>query len=123
MNSISFPKMFTSSSTNIIKNLDATKLNTYLLLKSEQGEFISDPYFGLKAKQFLFEQNSFYLKDILIDEIYTKILAFMPQLIINRADIDIVQSGSYIYAKFKAQNKIDFETNMYQIVIFNSEEM
>lgn len=123
MNSIGFPKMFTSSSTLIKNGLDATKQNTYLLLKTEKGEFISDPYFGIRLKRYIFEQNSFVLKDVLIDEIYSQLAQFMPQLLVRRADIEIIQQErGKIYAKFKAQNRIDFVTNMYEIVLLNPEE-
>ena len=122
MNSISFPKMFTSSSTKIVKDLDASKQNTYLLFRTEKGEFISDPYFGIKLKRYIFDQNSFYLKDILIDDITTAIAQFMPQLLVRRKDVEIIQQDSKVYAKFRAQNKLDFVTDMYQIVLLNPEE-
>lgn len=122
MNSIAFPKMFTSSGTNTKTGLDATKQNTRLLLKSEKGEFISDPYFGIRLKRYIFEQNSFVLKDILIDEIYAQLAQFVPQLLVKRKDIEIIQKDNYVYAKFKATNRIDFVTNMYEIVLVNPEE-
>ena len=122
MNSINFPKMFTSSSTRISSDLSATKQNCRLLLKSEKGEFVSDPYFGIRIKKYIFDQNSYVLRDILVDEIYTQLAQFMPQLLVNRKDIQIVQQGSKVYAKFKAQNRIDFVTNMYEIVLVNPEE-
>lgn len=122
MNSIGFPKLFTSSSVNIKKDLEATRQNTRLLLKSEKGEFISDPYFGIRLKRYTFEQNSLVLKDVIIDEIYSQIAQFMPQLLIRRADIELIQQNNKLYAKFKAQNRIDFTTNMYEIVLLNPEE-
>ena len=122
MNSINFPKMFTSSSTRINSGLDATKQNCRLLLKSEKGEFVSDPYFGIRIKKYIFDQNSYVLRDILVDEIYTQLAQFMPQLLVKRKDIQIIQQGSKLYAKFKAQNRIDFVTNMYEIVLVNPEE-
>ena len=122
MTSIKFPKMFTSGSTLVCNDLDATNQNCYLLLKSEKGNFISDPYFGVRLRKYMFEQNSYILRDILIDEIYTQLAQFLPQLIVNRKDIDIVQSGNKVYVKFKATNKIDFVTNMYEIVLLNPEE-
>ena len=122
MNSINFPKMFTSSSTRINSGLDATKQNCRLLLKSEKGEFVSDPYFGIRIKKYIFDQNSYVLRDILVDEIYTQLAQFMPQLLVKRKDIQIIQQGSKLYAKFKAQNRIDFVTNMYEIVLVNPEQ-
>jgi len=122
MNSIKFPKMFTSSGTNVVSGLTATKQNAYLLLKSEKGTFVSDPYFGIRLRRYTFEQNSYVLRDILIDEIYTQLAQFMPQLIVRRKDITIVQRDGKLYARFKAKNVIDFVTNMYEIVLLNAEE-
>ena len=122
MKSLSFPKMFTNSSVKIVKDFDATKQNTYLLLKSEKGEFLSDPYFGIRLKRYIFEQNSYILRDILIDEIYTQLAQFMPQLLVDRKDIEIIQRNNRVYLKFKAKNRIDFTTNMYEIVLLNPED-
>lgn len=122
MNSIDFPKMFTSSGSRIVTDLDATKQNTYLLLKSEKGEFLSDPYFGIRLKRYTFEQNSYVLKDILIDEIYTQLAQFIPQLLVDRKDIELIQQGEKVYVKFKGLNRIDFVTNTYEILILNPED-
>ena len=121
MNSIDFPKMFTTSGTRIRSDLDATKQNTYLLLKSEKGGFLY-PYFGIRLKRYTFEQNSYVLKDILIDEIYTQLAQFIPQLLVDRKDIQLIQQGEKVYVKFKALNRIDFITNTYEILILNPEE-
>lgn len=122
MNSINFPKMFTSSGSRIVTDLDATKQNTYLLLKSEKGGFLSDPYFGIRLKRYTFEQNSYVLKDILIDEIYTQLAQFIPQLLVDRKDIELIQQGEKVYVKFKGLNRIDFVTNTYEILILNPED-
>ena len=42
MKSIEFPRMLNSNSTRIIKDLDATKQNAILLLKSEKGELFEE---------------------------------------------------------------------------------
>ena len=87
MKSIAFPKMFNSNSTNTVKDMEATRQNTLLLLRSEKGELFGDPYFGLRLKRYIFEQNNYILRDVIIDEIYTQLALFMPQLIVERKDI------------------------------------
>ncbi len=119
MRSLKFPEMFSSNSSNTVKDLDATKQNTLLLLKSEKGEFVSDPYFGLRFKRYLFNQNSYILKDIIIDEIYTQVALFMPQLSIRRQDIDLIRDRAKLICTFKGTNRIDFTTNMYSLVIYD----
>jgi len=122
MNSIQFPKIFNNSSTNVVKDYDATKQDVMLLLCSESGELFGDPFFGVRLKRYTFNQNNYILKDILIDEIYTQLSTFAPQLTLERRDIDIVQKGAKLYCKIKAINKIDFTTNMYELVLLESNE-
>ena len=122
MKSIAFPSMFNSNSTKIKKDLDATKQNTLLLLHSEKGELFGDPYFGIRLKRYLFEQNNFILKDVLIDEIYTQLALFLPQLKVNRKDIKITQERGVLYCKFKGINQLDFTTDMYSLVLYEDEK-
>ena len=121
MRSICFPKMFNTNSTNISKDFDATKQNTLLLLHSEKGELFGDPYFGIRLKRYLFDQNNYILKDIIIDEIYTQLALFMPQLIVERKDIKIVQERAKLYCRFKAINQANFQTDMYSLVLYDDD--
>lgn len=123
MRSIKFPEMFSSNSTNTVKDLEATNQNTLLLFKSEKGEFSGDPYFGLRLKRYLYNQNNYILRDIIIDEMYTQAALFLPQLTINRNDISLIRDRAKLICTFKAINKIDFTTNMYSIVIYDENEL
>lgn len=122
MKSINFPDMFNRNTTNIVKDFNATKQNTILLLCSEKGELFGDPYFGVRLKRYLFEQNNYILKDIIIDEIYTQLALFMPQLKVERKDIKIVQDRAKIYCNFKAKNLANYKTDMYSLCLFNDED-
>lgn len=131
MKSIGYPKIFnTISSTTIISDREATLSNLKLLLTSEKGTLFGDPYFGVRLKQYLFEQNNGVLKDILIDEIYAQIRTFMPQVFIDRKDIDIIQISNEnknaergkLVANIKLTNKVDYSREFYSLVIFQSEE-
>ena len=122
MRSLKFPEMFNSNSTNTIKDLDATRQNTLLLLKSEKGEFISDPYFGIRLKRYLYSQNSYILKDVIVDEIYTQLALFMPQLTVNRNDIKLIRDRAKLICTFKAIIRIDFTTDMYSLVIYDERD-
>lgn len=123
MRSIMFPNMFKSNSTNVTtSSLQATKQNTKLLLYSEKGSLFGDPYFGIRLKRYIFDQNNYILKDILIDEIYTQLALFIPQLKVERKDIKIVQEMAKIYCSFKGTNQIDFTVNSYNLVLYNENE-
>ena len=77
MKSIGFPKMLNATSTVLTTDREATVKNLMLLLASEQGEFLSDPDFGVRIRHYMFEQNNYVLKEIIIDSIYTAIAKFM----------------------------------------------
>ena len=127
MRSIKFPNMFNSNSTNVWKSSEhknATSQNINLLLHSEVGELLGDPYFGLLLKHYLFNQNSYVLRDQLIDMIYTKVAKFIPQVWIERKDISVFTDDkkAKLYCTFKATNQIDFTISTYQLVLFDNNE-
>lgn len=123
MNTIEFPKMFNTSNTRVItESKTATTQDLQLLLSCEKGELFGDPFFGIKLKRYVFNQNNHVLRDILIDEIYSQILVFMPQLTVKRNDISIVQKGKDITIRIRAINNVDFTTNMYDLVLFHDDE-
>ena len=122
MKSISFPKMISHNYIQTVSDYDATLQNMKLLLGSEKGEFVFDPFFGIRLKRYMFEQNNKILMDILIDEIYEQLVIFMPQLIITRKDISLVSDVAKIYVNIKARNQRDFALNKYNLVLFNSQE-
>lgn len=122
MNSISFPNMFTTSSTLVVKDKDASMQDLKLLLASEKGELFGDPFFGVRIKKYTFNQNNYVLRDILVDELFSQIKVFAPQLTVNRDDIKITQKGNRLYATIKGINKLDFTTDMYQLELFQGDE-
>lgn len=122
MKSIQFPEMFTRTVTNTVSDYDATLQNLKMLLWSEKGELFGDPYFGTGIKKYLYDQNDVVLIDILIDDIYTAITLFIPQIRVDRKDIQLFRSNKgQVTAKIKALNKADFSTDMYNIVLLEAE--
>ena len=121
MNSIAFPSIFNNTTVKIVEGREATLQNLKLLLLSDRGALFGDPYYGTVIKQLMFEPNNYILRDIVIDAIYTAILQFIPQILINRKDISIVQQGSTIYVTIKATNMLDYQTDMYNINLLNYE--
>lgn len=127
MRSIKFPKMFSPNSTRVWKSsehLNATKQNTILLLHTTRGELFGDPYFGLMLKRYLFDQNSYILKDAIIDMIYTQLAIFIPQVKVKRQDIEIIQDKERgkLYCNFSGVNQIDYTFNTYSLVLFDEKE-
>ena len=125
MRSIKFPKMFNSNNTNVWKSteyLDATKQNTILVLRTTRGELFGDPYFGLLLKRYMYDQNSYILKDAIIDMIYTQLALFIPQVRVQRKDIDIVQDREKgkLYCQFSGINQIDYTNNTFNLVLLDN---
>ncbi len=120
MRSIKFPDMFTKTSTLVVENYYATLQNLKMLLYSDKGELFGDPYFGTNLKKFLYDQNDSILKDLLIDDIYTAMITFMPQVEVERKNINIKAEGNTVKAYIRALNKIDFQTNLYTIVLLDT---
>lgn len=106
--------------TNIKNN--ATKQNLKLLVLSEAGDFFGDPEFGLRLKRYMHNQNDYVLRDLLVDELYEKLSIFMPQLIVNRKEIKIVQERNSLHASFRATNRWDFTTDMYNLNLLEEKE-
>ena len=124
MRSFKFPKMFKSNSSRIWREdeyNEATRQNVLILLQSERGELECDPYFGILLKHYMFNQNSYILKDMLIDTIYTQSAIFLPQVKISRNDIDIVPDNlrGRLYCSFSGINQIDYTHNTFNLLLFD----
>lgn len=126
MNCINFPKMFQGNSTVIkedtLRNSTATLQSMHLLLSSEENTLFGDPAFGIKLRKYLFDQNNYILRDILIDEIYTKITTFCPQVYVDRRDIKIETIKNKLYATIACKNKQSFENNTFNLKLFEGED-
>lgn len=124
MRSYKFPKMFRSTSSQIWREDEygkATRQNSLLLLQSERGELECDPYFGILLKHYMFNQNSYILKDMLIDTIYTQIAIFLPQIRVTRNSINIVSDEvrGRLYCSFSGINQIDYTHNTFNLLLFD----
>lgn len=117
MNSIAFPNILSNTSVNIFSDHEATMSNLKLLLLSDKKSLLGDPYFGTSLKKLLFNQNNTVLADLVIDDIYTSIITFIPQLLIDRKNITITKNKSDLYVNIKATNLLDYTTDLYNICL------
>jgi phage baseplate assembly protein W len=122
MKSIAFPKMINKHSTQTVADSTATLQNIHLILGSEKGEFKFDPFFGIRLKRYMFEQNNYILRDILIDEIYEQLVMFIPQITLKRSDIKLTVERATVYLTIKCVNNADFTLNTYNLVLFEEQE-
>lgn len=120
MYSIRFPNMLSSQKANLVEDHDATYQNLKYLLLSDKLSMFGDPYYGTNIKRFLYSQSKI-LEDILIDDIYTAINVFMPQVIISRNDIRIYVEYQNVYVRMSCTNRLDHVTNLYVICLTSTE--
>lgn len=120
--SISFPNMFSTGSTKVKYDRDATKQNLLLLLMATKQSLLGDPNFGTNIKKLIFEQNSNILRDIVIDEIHSNIQIFLPQIKVQREDIELVAQGNTLYVNVKARNMIDYSFEDISLALYTLEE-
>ena len=123
MNAVQFPDMISNNKTNIVKDLDATKQNYALLLKSFKKTLFGDPYFGVNLQKLFFERNNAVLRDLVIDDVFKATTLFMPQLRVERKNISVTSDGSDVYVNIKAQNMLDYSFVNYSINMLNVEEL
>lgn len=121
MKSIAYPKMFNSSRTLLYSDREATLSNLKLLLQSFKGSSLGDPYFGTDLHKVIYSNNRQILKDLIIDDIYTSIAEFMPQLSVDRKNIEITSDGVNLYARINATNLLNYTTNLYEINLTGTE--
>ena len=122
VNSIAFPKMINHNRVQTVQDKDATLQNIKLLLGSEKGEFKFDPFFGIRLKRYMFEQNNFVLQDLLLDEIYEQLVTFIPQISLKRNDISFQKERAKLYITIKCINRLDFTPNTYNLVLYENQE-
>ena len=123
MNAVSFPDMISNNSTNIITDEDVTLQNLKYLILSSKNTLFGDPYFGTNLKKLIFDRNNTILRDIVIDDIFTAITMFMPQIKVERRNISVESEGSRLYINIRAQNRLDYTFTDYSINMINIEEL
>ena len=123
MNAIGFPNMLYHNKSVIIKDLDATKQNLTYLLQSYKKTMLGDPYFGTNLRKLVYESNNAILRDLVIDDIYTAINNFMPQIRVTRRDITVTSDGNKIMVNIVAQNMLDFSFAEYNVKLLDVEEI
>ena len=120
MTSFSFPNMLSVSNSNIIYDKDAIRSNIVALLSSECETLFGDPYFGCRLKKYIFEQANSMIVDLLIDELYTTIKTFMPQVFIDRKNITIWTDKTQLFAKITYSYILDGTSDMFAIQLTNA---
>lgn len=120
MYSFDFPEMLRSNTSKLLQDKDAIRSNLKLLLYSERTSLFGDPYFGSALKRALFEQSNSLIVDLMIDELYTTIITFMPQIFLTRKDITLSCEGTDLLATVRYVYIPDNTSDLYVINLTNS---
>lgn len=116
MYSIAFPNMVSGARTYLYKDHEATKSNLFLILKTvSRNTLFGDPGYGTDLMAAIFQQNGVILWDIIVDQLYTAIRQYIPQLQLRREDIRVYGEGTVLYAEIHAINRIDNTADLYNI--------
>lgn len=118
--------MFNTNNTRVWEEEEynaSTMQNCITLLQSERGELLGDPFYGVLLKHYLYEQNGPKIADLLIDTIYEQLAIFLPQVRVNRNDIQLYANPTKgtVICKFKGINQIDYQINTYDLVVFKDQ--
>ena len=122
MYSFGFPKMFNNTTSNLVKDKDAIRSNMILLLSSERETLFGDPFYGSQLKKYIFEQSTSIVADLLIDELYTTIITFMPQVFLTRKDIEVFTSKNMLFARINYWYVADNTSDLFTIKLTESTE-
>ena len=123
MNAVRFPKMFNSNKTAIVKDKEATEQNLKSLLASFKKTLLGDPYFGSNLQKLLFEHNNVILQDLVIDDVYSVINTYMPQIRVIRDNITVTSDGNSVIVNIRAQNLLDYTFSEYSLNLLTVEEL
>lgn len=115
MYSFAFPRMLNSTTANLLSDKEAIRSNMILLFSSERGTLFGDPYYGSELAKYLYEQSGSIVIDLLIDELYTTIKTFMPQVYVERKDIRVYAINTTLYADIKYYYIIDNTSDLFTI--------
>lgn len=115
--------MLNSVSSKLLQDKHAVRSNVLLLLQSERKTLFGDPYFGSRLKRMLFEQSNSVIVDLVIDELYTTLTTFIPQIFLTRKDITLTSDGTDIYATVKYTYMLDNTVDLYTINLTAAETL
>lgn len=117
MYSSDFPKMISGNKAKLIADHDAIKNNLILLLYSDKLSLFGDPNFGTAMNNTIFEQPSMAIKDLIIDELMSVIITYMPSIYVKRKDIDVYIDGTFLRCSIRCTYNDTGETDLFDIAL------
>lgn len=122
MYSLAWPDIFDSVNTKLLQDKDAIKSNLILLLNSDKLSLFGDPYYGTMLKPVIFQPNNNIIADLLIDELYTTIRTYIPQITVDRNSIRVMSDKIDLYVTINVIYNIDNTSDLYMINLTNNQQ-
>lgn len=122
MYSLAWPDIFDSVNTKLLQDKDAIKSNLILLLNSDRLSLFGDPYYGTMLKPVIFQPNNNIIADLLIDELYTTIRNYIPQITVDRNSIRVMSDKIDLYVTINVIYNIDNTSDLYMINLTNNQQ-
>lgn len=122
MYSIGFPDIFNGSTVFLDKDYEAIKNNLELLLGSNVGGLYGDPQYGTKIKTTLWDQaHEYVMKTLTKEDLFEAIYSYMPQVEINRDDIEVEVVGNFVEVTIKAKGDAGIKTDLLTLQFMKDE--
>lgn len=122
MYSLNWPNIFTNAKTNLLQDKEAAKSNLRLVVASEKEKLFGDPYFGTTIRKYMFSQISQPFADLIVDQIYTAIRQYVPQIYCKRENIQLISERGVVYVEIKCQYIYDRELDTYTIELMENQQ-
>ena len=97
------------------------KSNLRILLRTNVGERPMNPTFGIRLREFMFDQITDEIEEIIKDSIYIAVAKWMPAIKITKLDIQSSSTDSNpniigIKSSFELKNNIDISGDVVVIL-------
>lgn len=116
MYSLAYPNIFNGSKINLYSDYEAIKSNLVLLLGSNRGGLFGDPHYGTEIKKILFDQAyQPIVLQLIKDDIFESINSYMPQITVNRDDIEIQIVDNTVLATINVTSNSGETSNLLEI--------
>lgn len=124
MYSIGFPDIFNGSTVFLDKDYEAIKNNLELLLGSNRGGLFGDPQYGTKIKTVLWEQaHEYIMKELVKDDLFEAIYSYIPQVEINRDDIEVEVIDNFVQVTIKVKSDTGIKSDLVTLQFMKDESI
>lgn len=124
MYSIGFPDIFNGSTVFLDKDYEAVKNNLELLLGSNRGGLYGDPQYGTKIKTVLWEQaHEYIMKELVKDDLFEAIYSYLPQIEINRDDIEVAVIDNFVQVTIKVKSDTGIKSDLVTLQFMKDESI